>query len=203
MVFHWSLNESKSPQVSRTLLCILAVLNNVVVWMVSTRPPNSKSSSLFSNPLVTVPNAPITIGIFFQFYSVVNRDSKVDNFTNSLSIIIIIIIVVVVVVILTLDGFFTLFLTCSFSLKSESPQISRTIPSIRLILSAVVCTILILSLILNSPCIFSRHLEKTVSRVPTTTGNTVTFILRDLFSSRARSKYLSIFWLFFSFIFLI
>ena len=31
--------------------------------MVSTRLPTSKSSSPFSNPLVTVPNAPITIGI--------------------------------------------------------------------------------------------------------------------------------------------
>ena len=31
--------------------------------MVSTRPPTSKSSSPFSNPLVTVPNTPITIGI--------------------------------------------------------------------------------------------------------------------------------------------
>ena len=63
MVFHWSLSDSKSPQVSRTLLSILAVLNSAVVWMVSTRPPTSKSSSPFSNPLVTVPNAPITIGI--------------------------------------------------------------------------------------------------------------------------------------------
>ena len=70
-VFHISVNwwfftgvcDSKSSQVSRTLLSILAVLNNVVVWMVSTRPPTSKSSSPFSNPLVTVPNAPITIGI--------------------------------------------------------------------------------------------------------------------------------------------
>ena len=75
--------------------------------MLSTRPPTSKSSSPFSNPLVTVPNAPITIGIivtfmfhsffqfpskvdvlllftFFQFYSVVSRDSKVDNFAISL-----------------------------------------------------------------------------------------------------------------------
>ena len=32
MVFHWSLSDSKSPQVSRTLLNILAVLNNAVVW---------------------------------------------------------------------------------------------------------------------------------------------------------------------------
>ena len=103
MVFHWSLRDSKSPQVSRTLLSILAVLNDAVVWMVFTRPPTSKSSS-FSNPLVTVPKAPITIGIivtftfhsffislarsrylffflhFFQFYSVVSRDSKIDNF---------------------------------------------------------------------------------------------------------------------------
>ena len=53
MVFHWSLSDSKSPQVSRTLLSILAVLNNVVVWMVSTRSPTSKSSRPFNNPLVT------------------------------------------------------------------------------------------------------------------------------------------------------
>ena len=108
MVFYWSLSDSKSPQVSRTLLSILAVLNNAVVWMVSTRPPTSKSSSPFSNPLITVPNAPITIGIiftcmfhsffpfpskvevfillftFFLFYPVVYRDSKVDYFASSL-----------------------------------------------------------------------------------------------------------------------
>ena len=108
MVFHWSLSDSKSPQVSRTLLNILAVLNNAVVWMVSTRPLTSKFSSHYNNPLVTVPNTPITIVIivtctfhiffqfpskvevlillfkFFQFYSVVNRDRKVDNFASSL-----------------------------------------------------------------------------------------------------------------------
>ena len=78
MVFHESLSDSKSPQVSRTLLSILAVLNNVVAWMVPTRPPTSKSSSSFNNPLVTVPKAPITIGIivtfmfhiFFVFFSI-------------------------------------------------------------------------------------------------------------------------------------
>ena len=77
MVFHWRLSESKSPQVSRTFLSIQAVFNNAVVGMVSTRPPTSKSSRPFNNPLVTVPNAPITIGIivtfmfhrFFQFSS--------------------------------------------------------------------------------------------------------------------------------------
>ena len=51
MVFHWSLSNSKSPQVSRTLLSILAVLNNAVVWMVSIHPLTSKSSSPFNNPL--------------------------------------------------------------------------------------------------------------------------------------------------------
>ena len=54
MVFHWNLSDSKSPQVSWTLLSILAVLNNAVVWMVSTRPPTSKSSSPFSNSLVII-----------------------------------------------------------------------------------------------------------------------------------------------------
>ena len=114
MFSHWNLSDSKSPQVSRTLFSILAVLNNVVVWMVSTRPPTSNSSSPFSNPLVIVSNAPITINIIvtcmfhsffqfpskvevpilpftsFQFYSVVSRESKVDNFTSSLFLLIII-----------------------------------------------------------------------------------------------------------------
>ena len=113
MVFHWSLSDRKSLQVSRTRLRILAVLSNAVVWIVSTHPPNSKSSRPFNNPLVIVPNAPITIGTivtfmfhsFFQFsskvevlillftflqiYSVVRRDSKVDNFTDSLFFLII------------------------------------------------------------------------------------------------------------------
>ena len=63
MVLHKCLSDSKSPQVSRTRLSILAVLNNVVILMVFTRPPTFKSSSPFSNPLVTVTNAPITISI--------------------------------------------------------------------------------------------------------------------------------------------
>ena len=71
MIFHWGLSDSKFPQVSRTLLSILAVLNNVVIWMVSTPEPTSKSSSPFNNPLLTVPKAPITIGIIvtFMFHS--------------------------------------------------------------------------------------------------------------------------------------
>ena len=108
MVFNWRLSDSKSPQVSRTLLSILFFLNDAVVWMGSTRPPTSKSSSPFNNPLVIVLKEPITIGItvtfmfhsffkfsskvqvliflflFFQFYSGVSRDSKVDNSAKSL-----------------------------------------------------------------------------------------------------------------------
>ena len=55
MVFHWSLSDSKSPQVSKTLLSNLADLNNVVVWLVPTRSLISRSSSPFINPSVTVP----------------------------------------------------------------------------------------------------------------------------------------------------
>ena len=51
MVSHWSLRDNKSPQVSRTLLCILSDLYNAVVWMVSTYPLIYKSSSPFINPL--------------------------------------------------------------------------------------------------------------------------------------------------------
>ena len=92
MVFHWSLSDSKSPQVSRTLLSILAVFNDAVVWMVSTHPPTSKSSSSFSNPLVTVPNAPITIGIivtcmFYSFFNSLARSRHLSFFKHSFSFI--------------------------------------------------------------------------------------------------------------------
>ena len=74
MVLHWSLSDSKSPQISRTRLRILAVLSNAVVWIISIRPPISKSSRPFNNPLITVPNAPITIGtiVTFMFHSFFN-----------------------------------------------------------------------------------------------------------------------------------
>ena len=99
-----SLLKSSGP-----LLSFLAsVFNNLVVWMAPTRPLISNSSSLFTNPLVTIPSTPISTGIsvtfmfhsffqfphkiqgliflftFFQFNSVVSRDSKVHCSTNSL-----------------------------------------------------------------------------------------------------------------------
>ena len=92
MVFKWILSDCKSPQVSRTLLSILAVFNNAVVWMVSTRPPTSKSSRPFNNPLVTVPKAPITIGIivtfkFHRFFNSLARSRFLSLFSHSFSFI--------------------------------------------------------------------------------------------------------------------
>ena len=34
MVFPWSLSDSKSPQVSKTHLKILAVLSSAVIWII-------------------------------------------------------------------------------------------------------------------------------------------------------------------------
>ena len=88
MVPHWSLSESKSPQVSRTLLSNLAVLSYAVVWMVSIvhqlpSPPV---------PLVTVPNAPITIDIivtciFHSFFNSLARLRYLSFFSHSFSFI--------------------------------------------------------------------------------------------------------------------
>ena len=91
MVFHCSLNDSKSPQVSRTRFSILAIINNVV-WMVSTRLLASKSSIFFSNPLVTVPNVPVTIGIlvicmFHSFFNSLAKSRYLFFFSHSFSFI--------------------------------------------------------------------------------------------------------------------
>ena len=114
IVFHWSLSDSKSSQVFRTRIRVLVVLSNAVIWIVFICPPTSKSSRPFNNPLVILPKAPITIGTivtfmfysffnsrarsrylsfftFFQIYSEVHRDSKTDNFANSLLFLLIII----------------------------------------------------------------------------------------------------------------
>ena len=74
-VFHISVSWWFFPGVWVTA-CLLKspglVSDNVVVCMVSTRPPTSKSPSPFSNPLVIVPNAPITTGIIVMFHSFFN-----------------------------------------------------------------------------------------------------------------------------------
>ena len=92
MVLHWIFSGSKSPQISRILLSILAVLNNAVVWMVSVSPSLSKSSSPFNNSLVTVSNALITIGIivifiFLSFFNSLARSKNLSIFLISFSFI--------------------------------------------------------------------------------------------------------------------
>ena len=58
--------DLKSPQVSTTLLRILAALNNAVVWMVSTRSLIFTFSSPSVNPLVTVPPSLSCSIVFFS-----------------------------------------------------------------------------------------------------------------------------------------
>ena len=92
MVFHWSWRDCKSPHISRTLLSILAVLNNAVVCTVSTRLPiftyhNWYNRHFHVPQLFQFPSKVevlISLFTFFQFYSVVSWDSEVDNFASSL-----------------------------------------------------------------------------------------------------------------------
>ena len=79
----------KSPGLS---LVFYADLNNAVVWMISIRPLISKSLSLRTNPLLTVLNVPITIGItvtfmFHSFFSSLARSSYLSLFSLSFSFI--------------------------------------------------------------------------------------------------------------------
>ena len=88
MVFHWGLSDSKFSRVSRTRLRILAVLSNTVIWIVSTRPPTSKSSRPFNNPFVIVPKATIIIGtivtfMFHSFFNSLSRSRYLSFFSHS------------------------------------------------------------------------------------------------------------------------
>ena len=71
------------PQVSRTLLSVLADRNNIVVLIVSARYLIFNSSSPFTEPLEIIPTAPIAVGI------------TVTLMLNNFIIIIIIIIIVI------------------------------------------------------------------------------------------------------------
>ena len=88
MVFHWSLSDSTSPRVSRTLLSILGVLSNAVSWIVSTRPPTSKSSRPFNNPFVigafgTNHNWTIVTFMFHSFFNSLSRSRYLSFLSNS------------------------------------------------------------------------------------------------------------------------
>ena len=65
--FHRTLSDSKFSPVYRTLLNILSDLNNVVFWIVSTRPFISKTICPCTNLLMTVPSVPITTSIIVTF----------------------------------------------------------------------------------------------------------------------------------------
>ena len=80
-----NLNDSKSPQVSRILLSILADLNYAVFWRFLILLPISTSCS----PLGTIPSEPITIGItvnlmFYSFLCSLSRSKYLDLFSLSL-----------------------------------------------------------------------------------------------------------------------
>ena len=185
MVFHWSLSDSESPQVSRFIFSILADLNNAVVWMVSTCHLNSKSSCPIINPLVTVSLQLVTVPLqlvkmsfsysivffsiplegggiypfftFFQFYSMVSRDSRVNVSFESF--------------------FFTLELADVFF---TSYQVSRTLHSILLDLSnSIVWLVSTYPLISNSSGPFTNLLG-IVSSAIITMVITVTFWLHSL-----------------------
>ena len=87
MVFHWSLSDNKFPQVSRTLLSILAVLNNAVVWMVSTRSPTFKSSSPFCKSLVSITIGIIVTCMFHSFFNSLAKSRYLSLFSHSFSFI--------------------------------------------------------------------------------------------------------------------
>ena len=85
---HRSLSDSKSPRVSRDPLRIQANLSNAVVWMFSTCPQISKSSSPFTISLGFVPRAPIKTGItvtflFYSFFSYLAGSKYLSLFSPS------------------------------------------------------------------------------------------------------------------------
>ena len=67
MVYHRNLSDSKSHQISRTLLSILADLNNAVVWMILILTLIFNSSSSLSKSLGIVLSALATIGVIVIF----------------------------------------------------------------------------------------------------------------------------------------
>ena len=77
-MFHWRLNDCQFSQVPGTLLSILAILNNAVVWIISIRPPISNCSCSFPKLLGTVPSAPIatSITVILIFHSFLSSSAR-------------------------------------------------------------------------------------------------------------------------------
>ena len=177
MVSHWRLNDSKLPQVSWTLRSILDVFNNAVVWMVSTRPPTSKSSRLFINPSVTVLKTPIANGIFvtFMFHSFFQFSSQVEVLMSLFKILI-------------FESFFISTTAGILSQDFQRQQISSCF------LDHSQCsgcskkkTALVLTV---STRPFNNHFV-TVPKAPITIDIIVTFMFHRFFNFLARSRYIS------------
>ena len=104
MVSLRSLSDSKSPQVPQDSSQYFSQFQQCLIWMFSTCPLISKSSSPCTNPLLTVPRAPITIGttVTFMFHSFFQLPSKVQVLT-----------------------FFSLSVLLGGHLGQESPQVGK------------------------------------------------------------------------------
>ena len=206
MVFHLSLRDSKSSQVTQTHLSILEEFNTAVVWVVSTCPLISKSSSLFIYPSVIVPRAPITL------------DIKVNFMFH-------IIIIIIIIIILHLWEFFLhqrqqivnselmvyyyyyyyyfifeFFLSAlgeSLSLGAERqqvPSVSSTLFSILADLNnASVWMVSIRLPIFNFSSPHFLKLLGIVTSVPITIRIIITHMFHNFHSSQARSKFLYLF----------
>ena len=165
----------------------------------------------FPSPPVIITKAPITIGIivtfmfhiffqfsskvevfiflftFFQFYSAISRESKVDNFANSLFLLLIIMSGLLVKIrwsvcyyLPLFDFFIPALVIFNWSLNdSKYSQLSRTFLSILADLNNVVVSMVaILSPIPNSTIILSRPFE-IVPSAPTIVCVTFSFIFHS------------------------
>ena len=192
------LSDSKYPQVSKTLLSILAVLDNAVVWTIATRHPTSKSSSPFNSPLVTVPNAPTTIGIIVTFklsflLLIIIKSGLLAEIGGS-------------VCLSNYCNYYYLHWTFSHQRQlmvfhkslsdNKSPQVSRTLYSILAVVVWMACTHPPNS---KSSSSFINPLV-TVPKAPIIIGIIITFMFHSFFNSLGRSRYLSLFSHSFSFI---
>ena len=199
MVLHWSLSDCKSPQVSRTHLRILAVLSNAVVWVVSTRLPISKSSRPFNNPLVIVPNAPITIGtivtfMFHSFFNSLARSRYLSFFSLSFRFILwsarTAKSTILLLLLFYLNFSHQWFLTkvrVTASLR-KSPGLFSVLADLKnAVVWMVSCRLLIFKS--SSPC---TNPLVSVLNAPITIVITVTSMFHSVFNSLTRSRYLSI-----------
>ena len=161
--------------------------------MVSIRPTTSKFSSPSYNPLVTVPNAPITIGIIVtcmshSFFNSLARSMYLSFFSHSFSFI------------LWSAGTSNSLMVFLWSVSDCKSQDSSTVLSILANLNNVVIWMVSILALISKSSSPGINLLLTVLGFPFTISNTVTFMFNCfIFSSLARSWYLSLFSLSFSF----